>query len=64
VRQGDDRAAIDPGHRLGGDQGVDDRLLGRLHRRLEQRVHPVQLQDLDPRIPTPELAADRSTLGR
>ena len=30
-----------PDHRLGGDQGVDDRLLGRLHGGLEERVHPL-----------------------
>src|SRR5262245_6758690 len=31
---------VTAGHRLGGDEGVDDRLLGRLHRRLEERVEP------------------------
>ena len=30
--------AVSPDHRLGGDEGVDDRLLGRLDGRVEQRV--------------------------
>ena len=30
--------AVPPDHRLGGDEGVDDRLLGRLDRRVEQGV--------------------------
>ena len=38
VRQAMRGDAIAPGHRLGGDQRVDDRLLGRLDRGLDQRV--------------------------
>ena len=38
VGQGVGRDPVAAGHRLGGDEGVDDRLLGRLDRRVEQRV--------------------------
>ena len=44
--------AVAADHRLGGDEGVDDRLLGRLDRRVEQRVerriedHPQSADDV------------------
>lgn len=38
VRQRMGGDAVAPGHRLGGDQGVDDRLLGRLDGRVEDGV--------------------------
>ena len=41
---GDDFVVINTGHSFGSDESVDDRLFGRLHRRLEQRVHAVVRQ--------------------
>ena len=49
VRQSDHAPVVDARHGLGGHQRVDDRLLRRLHRGLEERRDPLVRQHLHAR---------------